>query len=131
MPDRKLAFGAALLLGAAFAAVTPAGAVEQRDFEVRNAGQLGNLCAAKRQERDGLAAENFCHGFTQAAVDMQLTQERKTNQSRTICFPNPVPKRTATLDEFVTWVRAEPGRLSAPPTEAFLQFMTERFPCSK
>ena len=109
----------------------PARAVEQRDFEVRNAGQLGNLCGAKRTERDGVAAENFCHGFTQAAVDMQLTQERKAGESRTICFPNPVPKRSATLDEFVTWVRAQPARASSPPTEAFLQFMTERFPCPK
>jgi hypothetical protein len=130
MFDRTIAFLAAALVGASLAA-PPARAVEQRDFDVRNAGELGNLCAAKRQERDGLAAENFCHGFTQAAVDMQLTQERKSNQPRTICFPNPAPKRSATLDEFVTWVRAEPGRLSAPPTEAFLQFMTERFPCSK
>ncbi len=130
MPDRTTAFAAALLLGVGLVSV-PARAVEQRDFEVRNAGQLGNLCAAKRPEKDGLAAENFCHGFTQAAVDMQLTQERKSGGAKTICFPNPAPKRTATLDEFVTWVRAQPARLSAPPTEAFLQFMTERFPCPK
>ncbi len=130
MPDRTIAFGAALLLGASLASA-PARAVEPRDFEVRNAGQLGNLCAAKRPEKDGVAAENFCHGFTQAAVDMQLTQERKGNQPRSICFPKPAPKRSATLDEFVTWVRAQPTRLSAPPTEAFLQFMTERFPCPK
>ena len=108
-----------------------AGAVEQRDFEVRNAGQLANLCAAKPGERDGVAGLNFCHGFTQAAVDMKLTQERAANQPRTICFPKPVPKRSATLDEFVTWVRAQPERLKASPSEAFLRFMGERFPCPK
>jgi hypothetical protein len=108
-----------------------AGAVEQRDFEVKNAGQLANLCAAKPGERDGVAGLNFCHGFTQAAVDMKLTQERAASQPRTICFPNPVPKRSATLDEFVTWVRAQPERLKAPPSDAFLRFMGERFPCPK
>jgi hypothetical protein len=108
-----------------------AGAVEQRDFEVKNAGQLANLCAAKPRERDGVAGLNFCHGFTQAAVDMKLTQERTSNQPRSICFPNPVPKRSATLDEFVTWARAQPDRLKAPPSDAFLRFMGERFPCPK
>ncbi len=134
-PDRKdismrhtaIALGlAALLLGAAGAR-----AVEQSDFAVRNAGQLGKLCAAKPAEKDGVAAINFCHGFTQAAVDMQLSQERKAGGPKTICFPNPAPKRSATLDEFVTWLRAQPGRLAGPPTDAFLQFMTERFPCPK
>lgn len=108
-----------------------ASAVEQRDFDVKNAGQLANLCAAKPGERDGVAAINFCHGFTQAAVDMRLTEERASKEPRSICFPNPVPKRSATLDEFVTWVRAQPNRLPAPPSEAFLRFMTERFPCPK
>ncbi len=121
-----VALGGAVLLMAG-----RAGAVEPRDFDVRNAGQLGNLCAAKPAEKDGVAAENFCHGFTQAVVSMQLTQERKSGTPRSICFPNPVPKRTATVEEFVTWVRAKPERLTTPPSDAFLQFMTERFPCPK
>ncbi len=128
MLKRITRFGLAALVAASLAPAA-ARAVEQRDFEVRNAGQLTNLCAAKPAEKDGVAADNFCHGFTQATVDMQLTQERKANQPRTICFPTPAPKRSATLEEFVTWVRAQPARLSAPPSEAFLQFMTERFPC--
>ncbi len=121
-----VALGCAALLAAG-----RAHAVEPRDFDVRNAGQLGNLCAAKPAEKDGVAAENFCHGFTQAVVSMQLTQERKSGAPRSICFPNPVPKRSATIDEFVTWVRAKPERLAATPSDAFLQFMTERFPCPK
>ncbi|MBO0710484.1 MAG: hypothetical protein J2P47_04295 [Acetobacteraceae bacterium] len=104
-------------------------AVDQRDFQVRNAGQLATLCGAKPSEHDAVAAINFCHGFTQAAVDMALTQERDAGKPPSICFPNPAPKRQATLDEFVTWVRAQPDRLPSPPTKAFLNFMTERFPC--
>lgn len=126
---RGTTIGAAVIAACLLPGV--ARAVEQQDFAVKNAGQLANLCAAKPGERDGVAADNFCHGFTQAAVDMKLTQERESKQPRSICFPNPVPKRSATLDEFVTWVRAQPNRLSAPPTEAFLRFMSERFPCSK
>lgn len=106
-------------------------AVETRDFEVRNAEELANLCAAKPTDAKGTAASNFCHGFTQAVVDMTFTQERKSGQPRTICFPKPTPKRSATLDEFVTWVRAQPERLKASPSEAFQRFMSERFPCSK
>jgi len=119
----------ALLASLALLAPGLAHAVDQRDFEVRNAGQLANLCAAKQADRDATAAVNFCHGFTQAAVDMALTQEREAGKPRSICLPNPAPKRQATLDEFVTWVRAQPDRLPSPPTKAFLNFMTERFPC--
>jgi hypothetical protein len=126
---RKTLIGAAMVAACLLPGL--ARAVEQQDFEVRNAGQLANLCAAKPGERDGVAGLNFCHGFTQAVVDMKLTQERASNQPRSICFPKPVPKRSATLDEFVTWVRAQPERLKAPPSEAFLRFMGERFPCSK
>jgi hypothetical protein len=116
---------------AAFLIPAAANAVDTRDFDVRNAGELADLCAAKPTDAKGTAASNFCHGFTQAVVDMTFTQERKSNQPRSICFPKPVPKRSATLDEFVTWVRAQPERLKTPPSEAFLRFMGERFPCSK
>jgi hypothetical protein len=116
---------------AAFLIPAAANAVDTRDFDVRNAGELADLCAAKPIDAKGTAAANFCHGFTQAVVDMTFTQERKSGQPRSICFPKPVPKRSATLDEFVTWVRAQPERLKAPPTDAFLRFMGERFPCGK
>jgi len=105
-------------------------AVDVRDFDARNAGQLAALCAAKPVDAKGTAANNFCHGFAQAVVDMQLRQDRSAGK-RSFCFPNPAPKREATLDEFVTWVRGQPSRLSSPPTEALLQFMSERFPCGE
>jgi hypothetical protein len=103
--------------------------VTTQDFQVRNTGQLANLCSAGPKDKEGVAAINFCHGFTQAAVDMQFTEEREQGQKRSICFPNPPPKRTTTIGEFVTWARAKPDRLATPPTKGFLDFMAERFPC--
>ncbi len=104
-------------------------AVDTRDFATRTAGQLADLCAAKPVDAKGTAANNFCHGFAQGVVDMKLQQDRAAGKP-SFCFPNPAPKREATLDEFVTWVRAQPSRLSAPPTDALFQFLGERFPCA-
>lgn len=116
---------------AAAALLLPAAgqAVDTRDFATRNAEQLANLCAARPVDAKGTAANNFCHGFAQGVVDMKLQQDRAAGKP-SFCLPNPAPKREATLDEFVTWVRAQPSRLSAPPTDALFQFMGERFPCA-
>ena len=103
-------------------------AVERADFDAKTAGQLASLCGAKRGEPRAIAALNFCDGFAQAALDMKLTGDRTAGRKE-ICIPNPAPKRRTTLEEFVTWVRAQPDRLGAPSIEAFLRFMSERFPC--
>lgn len=120
-----------LAMGIGLLASGEALAVETRDFDAKNAGELANLCAAKPVDAKGTAAQNFCHGFAQGAVDVRRAQERASGGKPSFCFPNPAPKRTATLDEFVTWVRAQPSRLSSRPDEALFQFMSERFPCSK
>ncbi|MBV8520796.1 MAG: hypothetical protein JOY71_01460 [Acetobacteraceae bacterium] len=95
-------------------------------FNVRTAGDLAALCAGEPGGPRRAAAENFCDGFAQGVVSLELRHEK-----RAFCIPNPSPSRQQTMREFVTWARANPSRLDAPSTEGLLQFFRERFPCSK
>jgi hypothetical protein len=96
------------------------------DLHARTAGELAALCGANPREPGADAKINYCHGFAQGALDVELQQ---AGDKKPFCFPSPMPTRTATLSEFVNWVRALPehARLAAAP--GLVQFLRERFPC--
>ena len=96
------------------------------DLHARTAGELAALCGANPREPGADAKINYCHGFAQGALDVEL---HYAGAKRPFCFPNPMPTRTATLNEFVNWVRAQPehARLGAAP--GLFRFLGERFPC--
>ena len=83
------------------------------NLHARTAGELAELCGANPREPAADAKINYCHGFAQGAVDVEL---HHAGPKKPFCFPNPMPTRTATLNEFVDWVRALPEHASwAPP----------------
>jgi hypothetical protein len=95
-------------------------------LQARTAGDLAALCAADPNSAGADAKINFCHGFAQGAVDdrMHVATDKKL-----FCFPNPTPARTATMREFVTWVRAAPAKRDLPVLDGLFKFLGERFPC--
>lgn len=90
------------------------------------AGDLARLCAANPRDPRGQAEVNYCHGFAQGAADVLLGT---AGERKPFCFPNPAPTRTATLAQFVEWVRAVPGHAGLPAAKGLAQFLGERFPC--
>ena len=104
----------------------PALAQRSLDIHARTAGDLADLCGANPKDPAGEAKINYCHGFTQGAVDVQL---RVAGDKKPFCFPTPAPTRTATLGEFVSWVRAVPSRRGESALDGFFHFLAERFPC--
>jgi hypothetical protein len=92
----------------------------------RTAGDLAELCGVSPKEPAADAKINYCHGFAQGVVDLDL---QHTADNKTFCFPSPAPTRTATLNEFVGWVRSMPEHRSLRATDGLLQFMAQRFPC--
>ena len=108
--------------------VVTAAAQSDNAIRVRTAGDLAELCGAKRTDATGPERINFCHGYTEAGFEMELKRERSVKKSR-ICLPTPAPTRTATLNEFVGWVRSTPERASKPALDGFFEFMSQRYPC--
>jgi hypothetical protein len=111
---------AALSGSAAWAAPQPLA------LRVRTAGDLAELCGANPREPAADAKINYCHGFAQGAVDVEL---RRAGEKKPFCFPSPAPSRTATLTEFVNWARALPDHRNMNALDGLFSFLAERFPC--
>jgi hypothetical protein len=115
------------LAACGFALLTCAASAAQTiSLNARTAGDLAALCAADPTSPGADAKINFCHGFAQGAVDdrMRLSVDKKP-----FCFPNPTPNRSATMREFVNWVRAAPANRDLQVLDGLFKFLGERFPC--
>ncbi|HET7883703.1 MAG TPA: Rap1a/Tai family immunity protein [Acetobacteraceae bacterium] len=104
----------------------PAQAQRSAILQAGNTGELAELCSATPKDPQGDAKINFCHGFAQGAIQVEL---RRATDKKAFCFPSPPPRRTVTMNEFVNWVKAVPDRKTPPAVEGFFQFLGERFPC--
>lgn len=122
---RLAAFALAALSFAVLSA--PAHAARGVALEARTAGELARFCAANPRDPRGDAAINFCHGYAQGEVDTIFATAPRGR--RPICFPHPTPTRSATLAEFVRWVRAEPARAELPAVTGLARFLEQRYPC--
>lgn len=111
------------LVAACLALPLAAHAQREIDVHVRNAGELAELCAANPREPGSDARINYCHGFTQGVVDVELMH------GKPFCFPSPAPARTATLHQFAEWVHESADRRNANAVTGLMQFLTERYPC--
>lgn len=117
-------FAAILLAGLPLAAQ----AARPVSLHARTAEQLAALCGANPREAAGDAKLNYCDGFAQGAVDVELTH---AGANKPFCFPHPAPSRRTTLNEFVHWVRASPEHRKLSAVGGLFQFLGERFPCNK
>ncbi|HME24534.1 MAG TPA: Rap1a/Tai family immunity protein [Acetobacteraceae bacterium] len=104
----------------------PAQAQRGVSLQARTAGELADLCGTNPKDPLGDARINFCHGFAQGAITVEL---RHTEGKKPFCFPSPAPSRSATMGEFVSWVRSMPDRKSQNAVDGFFQFLGERYPC--
>lgn len=117
-----------LLLAAALAVAAPVGlghAAQPIAFHVRNAGDLADLCGAPPNAPGTDAKLNYCDGFAQGAVDLQL---KLAGEKKPFCFP-PGTSRRATMAQFAEWVHALPAHRSLEATDGLFQYLGERFPC--
>jgi hypothetical protein len=126
---------AVLALAAAPLAIQPAAAqstaapsAKPINLRASTARDLAELCSANPKEPGADARINFCHGFAQAAVEVELMNNQ---EKKPFCFPSPAPRRSTTLKEFVAWVHAVPEHQSLAAAPGLFQFLGERFPCSK
>ncbi len=117
------------LLAAAALIVAPWGigpaSAQGTSLHARTARDLAELCSANPREPGGAMRLNYCDGFAQGAVDVEL---RHAGATKPFCIP-PGVKREVTLHEFAGWVRAVPARGADPATSGLFRFLAERFPC--
>jgi hypothetical protein len=104
-------------------------AATEANFGANTTGDLVELCAATPDNAIGTAAVNFCQGFAQGAVSVEMQNLAAFHGPKLFCLPNPLPARTETLSEFVKWARAAPDHLAQSPADGLFRFLGERYPC--
>src|SRR5262252_1203626 len=104
-------------------------AATEANFGARTTGDLVELCTATPDNALGTAAVNFCEGFAQGAVLVEMQNMAGFRGSKLFCMPKPPPSRNQALSEFVNWVRAAPDRMAASSTDGLFRFLSERYPC--
>ena len=109
-------------------AVVSAGALAAQPISIpaRTAGDLAAACGVNPREPAADAKRNFCVGFAQGAIDVEI---HYAGDKKPFCIPRPAPTREATMLEFAHWVQAAPDRRSMPAAPGLFKFMAERFPC--
>ena len=118
-----VAAGLALLVPGAPHAATEA------NFGAQTTGDLVELCTATPDNAVGTAAVNFCEGFAQGAVLVEMQNQASFRGPKLFCMPNPPPSRNEALSEFVNWARSSPDRLAQSSTDGLFRFLSERYPC--
>jgi len=120
-----VAVGLALLTPGASHAATEA------NFSAATTADLVELCTAAPDNAIGTAAINFCEGFAQGAVAVEIQNMAAFRGPKLFCLPNPPPTRNEALSEFIKWARVSPDRMSASSTDGLFRFLSERYPCSQ
>jgi hypothetical protein len=106
-----------------------ADAATEAEFTLASTGDLVGLCSAAPDNGVGSAALNFCEGYVQGAVTVEMLNLAAFPGSKLFCLPTPPPSRAQAMGEFVSWARAEPARLTQSPTDGLFGFLRERYPC--
>jgi hypothetical protein len=102
-------------------------AAQPISIRANTAGDLAEDCGVNPREPAADAKLNFCVGFAQGAIDVEL---HYAGDKKPFCIPKPGPTREATMSEFASWVRAIPERRSMAAAPGLFKFLRERFPCS-
>ena len=113
----------------AFLAPLAAYAATEANFGAKTTGDLVELCEATPDNAMGTAAVNFCEGFAQGAVSVEMQNMAAFRGPKLFCMPNPPPSRNEALSEFVKWARVSPDRMSATATDGLFRFLIERYAC--
>ncbi len=70
--------------------ISCAWAAQPITLRVKTAGDLAELCGANPKEPAADAKINYCHGFAQGVVDLEL---QHAGDKKPFCFPSPSPSR--------------------------------------
>ncbi len=111
---------------ASFVVIAGAQAAQPVSLAANTAGQLADLCVAPPMKPGADAKVNFCRGFAQGAITVELA---RAGDKKPFCFPNPSPSRAKTMSEFAAWVKAAPDRPALPSSDGLFRFLGERYPC--
>ena len=107
-----------------------AGAVSEKDFEVRTTKDLVNLCTADPDDPLYHQAINFCHGYLVGAYHYYEAMSSGPKGIKFVCPPDPEPTRNETIGKFIDWAKSQPQHWEETPVETEFRFLMETWSCN-
>jgi Rap1a immunity proteins len=106
-------------------AAAPAGAVEDSDFLLDNAKQLGALCGANTN----VAAIHMCEGFL-VGVHRMYQSVADALGARLYCIPTDKGiTRNGVAKDFAAWVSKTPSAWTMSPVDGAMEYAHLTYPC--
>jgi hypothetical protein len=104
-------------------------AVTESQFPPKTVRDLVTLCSAGKDDPMMTGAVNYCHGFVEGAVIVELAHEKQRGARKLFCLPNPSPASDAELANFSSWANQDPSRLDSPAVDGMFMYLAIRYPC--
>ncbi|MDR2549609.1 MAG: hypothetical protein LBD10_05335 [Desulfobulbus sp.] len=104
-------------------------AAEQREFHVKNAEGLVDICGVSNQDPQHEKAKAFCHGYLVGAYQYyNATVEEK---DRFVCSSNQNLSLSEVTNNFVAWAKRHPEYMKDQAADALFRYLGENYPCGK
>ena len=123
---RSLLYGTMLIVAGATMATA---AVTESQFPPKTVRDLIAICSPDQNDPLMTAAVNFCHGYAEAAVDVEEAHEAQKGARKLFCLPTPPPPRGSELTSFITWANEQPARLDMPAIDGMFIYLAGKYPC--
>jgi hypothetical protein len=132
---RKALRSASLLLAGALApllAATARAAVTESEFPPKTVREFVAICTPAKDDPMMTGAVNYCHGFAEGAVIVEMAHEKQHGVRQLFCLPSkPFPPSDAELASFSAWANEDPARLDRPAVDGLFLYLATKFPCGK
>jgi hypothetical protein len=101
-------------------------ALTVEDFQLKDAGDLRDLCAAKAGEAHAREAIHFCHGFI--AGTYQYHEALVPKFGRVVCPPQGITRNDG-VRIFTEYLQANPQHEKNAATEVLMESWAAKYPC--
>jgi len=106
-------------------------ALTREDFLVQSTQDLVKLCSASESDPLYQAAIGFCYGYAVGVNHYYQATMTGAGQTGFVCFPDPRPTRTETIQMFLAWTKQNPQYMSELPVDSIFRFLASKFPCQR
>lgn len=118
-----------LIVALSLFVATMSHAAQQREFHVKTAEGLVEICSITQEDSQFEKARAFCQGYIVGAYQYyNATVEEK---DRFVCSPNPTPPLPDVTNGFVAWSKNHPEYLKERTIDTLFRYLVEKYPCGK
>ena len=106
-----------------------AGAVTEAQFPPRTVQDLIAICSPAKDDPMMTGSINYCHGYAEGAVIVEMAHARQPHGRKLFCLPDPPPPSGTELGNFIAWANEDPSRLQQPAIDGMFMYLAQKYPC--